>query len=147
MRERHSQRGSALLLVPAGVLVLVVLGAVAVDSAVVLLAQRQLADVAAGAANDGAAAALDDAGFYRAGTLRVAQDRAQAAAEASFRRTAPAGLLAPAVRAEVLGADPPRVRVTASAEVELVFARAVPGASERVAVRASSTAAGVETSS
>ena len=140
--RRRGQRGSALLLVPAGVLVLVVLGAVAVDSAVVLLAQRQLADVAAGAANDGAAAALDDAGFYRGGRLRVVESRAQAAATASFRRTAPAGMVGPVVQAEVVGADPPRVRVTARAHVDLVFAPVLPGVRRRVAVRASSTATG-----
>ena len=51
------QRGNVLLLVPAGVLVLVIFGALAVDAALAFLGQRALTDAAAAAANDAAAAA------------------------------------------------------------------------------------------
>jgi Flp pilus assembly protein TadG len=70
VRERDS-RGSVLALVPAAVLVLFLLGALAVDSASAYLAQRQLSDAVAGAANDAATAGLSDAAFYQQGQLAV----------------------------------------------------------------------------
>lgn len=69
--------GSALLLVPAGVLVLVILASLALDAAVVFTAQRQLADAASAAANDAVTAALDEASFYDCGALRVDAARAR----------------------------------------------------------------------
>ncbi|MGH9095498.1 MAG: hypothetical protein ACRDXE_10090, partial [Acidimicrobiales bacterium] len=64
-------RGSALMLVPAGFLVLMLLGAMAVDSGATYLGQRQLADALAGAANDAAGAALSDRSFYVQGRIAV----------------------------------------------------------------------------
>ena len=72
-----SESGSALALVPAGFLVLIILAAIAVDSAVALLGQRQLGDALAAAANDAAGAAISNSTFY--GTGRVALDPAAAA--------------------------------------------------------------------
>lgn len=58
------ERGSTLLLVPSAVLVLFLLTALAVDGAASFLAQRELADACAGAANDAATAALDPDRLY-----------------------------------------------------------------------------------
>lgn len=55
----RSTRGSVLMLMPAAVLIVVMLGAVAVDSAVVYLRQRQAYNVAFDAANDAVGAGLD----------------------------------------------------------------------------------------
>ncbi len=63
MPER-GQEGSTLLLVPSAVLILFLLTALAVDGAATFLAQRELADACAGAANDAAAVALDPAQLY-----------------------------------------------------------------------------------
>lgn len=53
-------RGSALLLVPAGVLVVLVLASIVIDNAVVFLAEREAAAAASSAANDVASMALDE---------------------------------------------------------------------------------------
>ena len=63
MRERR-EAGSTLLLVPSAVLVLFLLAALAVDGAASFLAQRELADACAGAANDAATLALDPGDLY-----------------------------------------------------------------------------------
>ncbi len=58
-RAACGERGSVLMLMPAAVLVVLLLGAVAVDSAVVHLRQRQAYNVAFDAANDAAGAGID----------------------------------------------------------------------------------------
>ena len=52
-------RGSVLMLMPAAVLIVLVLGAIAVDSAIVYLRQRQAYNVAFDAANDAVGAGVD----------------------------------------------------------------------------------------
>lgn len=69
MPEPGRDGGSTLLLLPSAVLVLFLLTSLAVDGAATFLAQRQLADVCAGAANDAAVVALDvDQLYGTAGT-------------------------------------------------------------------------------
>ena len=78
MGEPEQDRGSTLLLVPSAVLVLFLLTALAVDGAATFLAQRQLADVCAGAVNDAASVALDVDRLYRtAGTADPTLDLAR----------------------------------------------------------------------
>ena len=82
MPEREA--GSTLLLVPSAVLVLFLLTALAVDGAASFLAQRELADVCAGAANDAATVALDVGDLYGGAgpsTRDVDLDRALAIAQ------------------------------------------------------------------
>lgn len=62
---------------PAGVLVLLVLGAIAADFAIVFQADREMGDVAAGLAND-AAGLLDEDAFYTAGDIVIDEDRVAA---------------------------------------------------------------------
>lgn len=81
MPERDSDKGSTLLLVPSAVLVLFLLTAFVIDGAASFLAQRELADACAGAANDAAAAALDTSQLYGPGGVpgqEVDQNRAVA---------------------------------------------------------------------
>jgi uncharacterized membrane protein len=133
-----SERGSVLLLVPTAVLVLVVLGAVAVDAAVVFLGQRELGSAVAAAANDAAAAAFADAPFYEAGRVEIDLARA--------RRVAAASLAARAVRGLELTGPPEvivlgrQLCVRAQARVDRVFAPAIPGAARATTIRAQSTA-------
>jgi len=54
-----SSHGSVLMLMPAAVLIVLLLGAIAVDSAIVYLRQRQAYNVAFDAANDAAGAGFD----------------------------------------------------------------------------------------
>jgi len=72
--EPEQDRGSTLLLVPSAVLVLFLLTALAVDGAATFLAQRELADACAGAANDAAAAGLDVDRLYRPGPPGISQE-------------------------------------------------------------------------
>jgi hypothetical protein len=60
-----------LILVPALVLVLLVLGAIAVDASIAYLGRRRLADFTASAADRAAAGALDKGAFYAAGAVRI----------------------------------------------------------------------------
>lgn len=127
------------MLVPAGILVLVILGAIAVDSALILLAERDLANRTAATAGDIANAALDDEGFY-APTATVGLDARKAAAYVRL-------VFAPDRRpgtyrrwdgdAAVEGRT---VTVVATAEVDLIFAKAIPGAARSMTVEARSVA-------
>lgn len=136
--ERASgQAGSALLLMPAAVLIVLVLGALAVDRAVAFGAQRELVVTAQAAANDAVALGIDVDGV-RTGeppTLDPALvDRAVAASVA-------AGV---AVGDEPISVawsiDRGTIEVRLEQRVELVFAPGVPGAGEYVVVRASARA-------
>src|SRR4051812_13668135 len=55
----REDRGNTLLLFPVALLVVVLLGAIAVDSAATFLAQRELVEVSQAAANDGATTGAD----------------------------------------------------------------------------------------
>lgn len=74
---RMRDRGSVLMLYPAAVVIILLLGAIVVDSAIVYLAQRQAHNVALDAANDAAGAGLD-AGAFRQGAVQIDPDRARA---------------------------------------------------------------------
>jgi hypothetical protein len=127
-----------MMLVPAAVLVLIVLGAIAVDSAVVFLAQRDLANRTAGAANDIAGFAVSESSFYRGGGA-VSLDQGKAAsyvglAFSDARR--PAGYERWGGAASTSGRT---VVVVAEADVRLVFAPAIPGVRSIAHVTARST--------
>jgi Flp pilus assembly protein TadG len=136
--EGRRERGSVLLLMPAGVLVLLVLGAIAVDFSLVHLAQRELADAAAAAANDAAVAGLDEGAFYGAGRLHVDQRRARSVAAASWAVRSAAFLDGGLERVDVstVAGEQVQVTVTARATVEMIFSKALPGAPQRRSVRA-----------
>ena len=61
----RSERGSSLLLFPAAVLIVMVLAAMAVDTSIAFMGQRELANATAAAANDAASQAVDNAAFYQ----------------------------------------------------------------------------------
>lgn len=137
-RVWRSDGGSVLLLMPAAVLIVMVLGAVAVDAAVVYLGERQASDLAASVAND-AAALLDEARFYEdqqvclvvsdvdrfagARLLAVSDDRFTVVVEpdADGRRSRIA------VEGGCGGGGDPVVVARVVAEVPLIFSRALPG--------------------
>ncbi|MGH9183343.1 MAG: hypothetical protein ACRDZ9_05955 [Acidimicrobiales bacterium] len=133
------RRGSVLMLLPAAVLVFVVLGAIAVDFAVVLLAQRQLANAAAGAANDAAAEAVDVGSFYASKSVRLAPTRAEEVVRASVGAAGLEGLDDVRTSVEVAAGEPV-VTVTVTARVGYIFAKAVPGGPEWATVEATAAA-------
>ena len=135
---RDRERGSVLLLVPAGMLVLLILGAIAVDSAVVLLGQRELGSAVSAAANDAAAAAFADAPFYEGGAVQLDLSRAQQVAQQSFAARRPGGLeLTRPLDVTIAGRQ---ICVSAEATVRHVFSPSVPGLSRVTTVRAQSGA-------
>lgn len=126
------------MLVPAAVLVLLVLGAICVDSAIVFLAQRDLANRTAAAANDIAGFAVSDAAHYGRAEIDLDDDRADAFVRLAFPSDRPpGGFESWSAEAEAAGG---RITVAAEARVRSVFARAIPGAAGSTTVRARSVA-------
>lgn len=124
----RGERGSVLALVPAGFLVLVVLGALAVDSAVAYSGQQQLHDALAAAANDAVGASVDDRSFYGTGRLVLDPALVERTVCATVEAQAGSGLHGVHLYVAVAG---DRVRVSGSASVDAVFGRALPGYSQR----------------
>ena len=145
MGEHGRQRGSVLMLVPAAVLVLVVLGAIAVDFSVAFLGQRELASAAAAAANDGATA-ISESTFYQgrsgtgAGTIRIDEDRARRVVDQALVARAPRGV---AIVDRLVDPSGGQVCVMLRGRVDYVFARAIPGMADGAAVEARATATAV----
>ena len=79
-RLRPGDRGSVLMLMPAAVLIVLLLGAIAIDSAIVYLGQRQAYDVAFDAANDAAGAGFDLDAVRTRGEVVYDPDRVEAIA-------------------------------------------------------------------
>lgn len=145
MADPRDERGSILLLFPAAVLVVLVLAAITVDSSIAFLAQRELANATAAAANDASAMAVDGRAFYRDDRIEldpyavemVAVDRVRQAIDQSRHR----GLDVRATASPPAAAGCPwTVRVTAASRVSYVFAKALPGGPDEAPVRATSVA-------
>ena len=138
-RERRD-RGSVLMLMPAGVLVVLLLGSIAFDLSVVFLRQRQASSVAVDVANDLATAALDEEAFRADGAYRLDPDRADELA-GDLVRASDLGDHVADLEVTVLGPDSVEVRVQVT--VDYVFAKAIPGARDGTTVEATATAVAV----
>lgn len=137
--------GSVLLLMPAAVLIVMVLGAIAVDAAVIYLGERQAADLATSVAND-AAALVDEQGFYQQDRVCLPQDdlRAYAASRLAAASDDRFVIVMDAGDGDVLPSQldvvdtclgvglEPSVEVRVAARVPLIFSRALPGPNEIV---------------
>lgn len=140
---RRSARGSVLLLMPAGILVVVLLGSIAVDFAIAFLGEREVASLATSAANDAATAAVDEAHLRATGEFRIDPTRAERVVAATIAASSSeVDLDAPVV--EVIDVDgEPAVRVRLTGRVDYIFARAIPGAPDGADVGASAVAVAV----
>ncbi|GAC1589825.1 MAG: hypothetical protein NVS3B21_06810 [Acidimicrobiales bacterium] len=140
MRLRQLQTGSALILFPAVVLVMLILGAICVDSASAYLAKRALLDEATAIADDAAARGLDRASFYATPpVLRIDPDRARSiAADRLVSEAHDGGIEITAARVEV-SSDGRSVTVAAEGRARRVFAPITAGG-RHVAVRGEATA-------
>lgn len=134
-----------LLLFPAAVLVVVVLAAVAVDSSIAFLGERELANATAAAANDAAGQAVSDRAFYQGDRVELDPATVERVAVGRVRASLDTG------RHHDLVVDaqarPPSaagcawtVRVTARSRVSYIFSPAVPGGPDSVAIEASTVA-------
>ena len=139
------EAGSVLLLFPAAVLVVVVLAAITVDSAVAFLGQREVANAVAAAANDATGQGVGNRAFYEEGRVdldpvavrRLAAEQVVATLDAArFHGLHVEVSVSPAA----VPGCPPAVRVHASAHVSAIFAAAIPGSLGRFGVRATASA-------
>jgi Flp pilus assembly protein TadG len=145
IRHPDAERGSTLLLFPAALLIMVALAAITVDSAIAFLAQRQLANATAAAANDAATGALSDRAFYEDDRIELTPSAVEAlAVDRVYALVDPARHHALTVTAEAVAPVSAgcswTVRVVASSRVDELFGQAVPGSRGQVDVRAESTA-------
>jgi Flp pilus assembly protein TadG len=135
------------MLVPAAVLVLVILGAIAVDLSISLLGQRELTNAAAAAANDAATAAIDKSAFYRGrsgrapGTVEVDGARAHEVVNQVLTMQSPRAVKVTGFEVHTSASQ---VCVTLEGRVEYLFAKAIPGVAHGATVRGRATATAVE---
>jgi hypothetical protein len=126
-----------LALVPAGFLILIVLAALAINTAVAYRARQQLHDVLLAAANDGASAGLSGTSFYANGVLELAPGLVDKQVCASVSAQGAPGLVVQALSVSVAGLW---VEVTGRAVAHGIFAQGVPGLGR---IEVSSTAVAV----
>ena len=124
---------------------MVALAAMTVDSAVAFLAQRELVNATAAAANDAATEAISDRSFYEGNRIELSASAVEAVAvERVFLLVDEARHHELAVTAEAVppaaAGCPWTVRVVASSRVDEIFGKAIPGSSRQVPVRAQSSA-------
>lgn len=122
-------------------MIVLVLGAIAVDLAAVHLAKRQVLDLAASAANDAVTAGLDQATFRATGEYVVDATLAGEAVERTVAANDPDGTTT--VVAVTVGPGPDQVTVELSAPATQVFAPALPGNPGPTRVTGSATATAV----
>jgi hypothetical protein len=134
--RRQGQRGGVLVLVPAGFLVLIILAALAVDTAVYYLGQQQLRDALAAAANDSVSAGLNNGAFYGNGRITLDPALVDDVACRSMASQNVSGLHHLRVSAVIMGNS---VRLMGVADVDAVFGKSIPGYGHHT-VRATATA-------
>ena len=126
------------MLVPAGVLVVVLLGAVAVDLSAAHLAQRRLVQVTERAADD-AAGMLDRDALRSGGPVRTNRGQATELARMHLASLDVPGLERRGVDVAV-SPDGTQVSVRSGATVRRLFGRGLPGVSPTYRITAQATA-------
>ena len=132
-----SDRGSALMLMPAGLLIVLVLASIAVDMSLVHLRKRQAFELAAAAANDAATAGVDQGRLRTTHDYVLDPERARAVVTDVVAASELASELA---RPPVVTVTDAGVRVELALEADYIFADVVPGAPDGTEVSASATA-------
>ncbi len=127
----HDEDGSVLVMVPAGFLVMIMLGAMAVDLSLAFAGERRVADLAASIAN-AAASQVDDTVFYGTAGSDVQIDQGRVAillaAEQLLAEQDPALV---GVQVTAGFPDALSVAVTVTADVPYLFLDAIPGMGSR----------------
>jgi hypothetical protein len=125
------------MLMPAGALIVLLLGAISFDLSLVFLRQRQASSLAADVANDLASIALDVPTFRESGVFELDPERADSVGR-SLLDASDLGDELRSATITVSGSDTVTVRVTL--DVDYVFAKAIPGAADGTTVTASASA-------
>lgn len=134
----RSERGSALMLMPAAVLIMFVLGAIAVDLTALRVGQRDLQAALTDAANDAVAGALDESLLRAGGGYHLDRSAAWVIAMGVLETR---GALRDVVDGPHLTVeDDGSVTITAARRVPHIFGRALPGVPHHEVVRATATA-------
>jgi len=123
---RPSDRGSVLLLFPAALFVVIVLGALVIDVSLSQVRARELESVAASAAND-ALAALDVAALRSTGEVQIDLARAETIVMDAIANGPLPDATVVAVTVTGFGGPDPEIAVTLTLTVELVMSPALPG--------------------
>ena len=137
---RDRDRGSALMLMPAGLLIVLVLASIAVDMSLVHLRKRQAFELAAAAANDAVAAGVDQGRLRTTHAYILDPERTRAVVGDVVAASELASHLAGPPVVTVTGAG---VRVELTLEADYIFADVIPGAPDGTVVTASATATAV----
>lgn len=127
-----------LMLMPAAIIVLFVLGAIAFDFAHLHTATHELQSAAEAAAQDAVTDGIDPAGVHRDGSVVLDPLRVQRSVELVIATQATELHLVAPPEVEIVG--PQQVRVTLTARIAYVFAPSLPGVPRDAVVRASATA-------
>lgn len=137
----RGERGSSLMLMPAAVLVVIILGAIAVDLSAIYLGQRDLVAGAQAAANDAAAYGIDQDVFYRSsgGEIRYDEGRVRTAVNRAIAARDISPTSGPSISYETTP-DGLRVVVSFTDDVPYIFAKAIPGTPSTSSVRAEASA-------
>ena len=124
--DRREERGSVLFLYPVGFLIMLLLGAIAVDLGNAWLQQRRLADAADSAVNDAVTYGLDQDALRRDGLIALDEGRVAEVVVASVAgQDLPAAAAITDVTLGVNAAGNPTDSVTIESNAELVFGRIV----------------------
>ena len=132
--RRRRDRGSVMMLMPAGIVIMLLLGAIAVDSAIGFLAQRQALNIADDAANDAAGAAVRLSSLREDGATVLDPERARSVAARSVHSATSGGADVQLESVEILDDD--SVAVTVSIEVDRLFGRAFGAGDDLITVTA-----------
>jgi hypothetical protein len=137
-RRCGDERGSVLILMPCAVLIVIILGAIAVDLAAVRLGQRDLQAAATDAANDAVTAGLDEWAFRVGAGYRLDPVLVNSAAVRAIGAKGLLGVLdaAPEVTINFDGSVSVRLRQ----RVPHIFGKAIPGTANDTLVNAIATA-------
>lgn len=139
----RDERGSALLLVPTGILVMLVLASITVDATTAFMAERSAASVASAAANDVASLALDVEHYRLTGEYRLSADRsARAVPEVRAAVETQLGALFEPGSTEItiVVLDASRVEVRVSGQLDRVLLAPLGAGPHRISARAVATA-------
>ncbi len=134
----RGDRGSVLMLMPAAVLIVLLLGAIAVDLTAIHLRQRAGISAAGSAANDAVTYGLDQAALRRGDGYHLDPDRVQRAVIDSLDAQGLTDDLAAPPHITITAPD--TVTVTLDLRADYVFARALPHGPRTTTLHATATA-------
>lgn len=141
-RGPRSDRGSVLMLMPAAVLIVLVLSAIAVDLSIVQMGGRQAIDAADAAANDAVTYGISEAALRNGGGIQLDPVRVRASVQQTLDAQGITPRLATPPLVEITG--PASVRITLSITIDYLFAKSLPGTPDQTTVTAVGEATGVQ---